>query len=220
MLLSFARRETYVNVEGRALLVRPPTCLTVLALLDAKAVEIGALWHVLHDEQEKNKPDLDAIIRFCCAGARMIDVLATVCEVTSGDSAAKLDVLKSEEARYRVACASLSLCHNPESMVESLELGKVFEQRAEEETEEDVEQKVDEQAVAVFLLAAKFGKAPHEILDWPYEEFLAAIDVYTAQAAHQEAKAPRSVTARQAAETQGVLFPGFSVSTPPAKPEA
>lgn len=188
----FIPRRMPVHEGGHAYLCRGPTVATVHLVLGYYASEIVAA-RLAWDE---DPPVVDAgeLVRLAVAGLaeaaddRVRRVLETCVD---GDlSAAPL---------RRLAEACLELCDLPRI------LGGVDLRNpdAGDTPAEQVDETVSDQSVAICKLAGQYGCSPMDVMDWPYEALLEAMEVAAAATPEAPAGEPTEDIAS---------LPGFSLT--------
>lgn len=219
MLTDFMRREKVLRIGGRRFIVRPPTGRTLLMALLRYEREIAAMVSGVQKYRETDPEAADqltvsAVARYLASGERGAEVLETCCELVGALPGETREALAHDDAAQRqIAEAAADLLLDPARVGASI--AAMFSGTATEfDGPSDGE-------VRVYLLARAFGVPPQTVLDWPWEQFLAACELYdyqqrmTAQAIERPlARAASTVSGRASADE--LMAAGWKVSTPQA----
>lgn len=173
---NFIRRRQRLIVGGHAVSVGQPTLSTVVLAVGLYAHEIAAARQVYAESEAAEAPHGDPIAAALELAASDRARLTTVLETcVEGDLAGAIaagggaDLLR----------AAIGIMDIRRVMREGLDLGKV-EDAAQGDPWEPVGIPALERSVV--LLAERFHCAPHDVCEWPFEEYLDVLAVLSAEA--------------------------------------
>lgn len=168
----FAKRERTVTVEGRRFVCRPPTVDTIDRLYGLYGREIWALGHAYYHDGHKEIADPEALFILLLGEERGAELLST-CVTAPGETVPVDELLRlMPSAQATLARVVLSLC-NVGRIVASLELERATDDQVLAGTTE-ADEDVSGFDAAVIAIAQAHGCSPMELLEWPYEAFLAS----------------------------------------------
>jgi len=164
--------RTVVLNRGSRVVCRAPTVRTILLLLAHGAKEIHALRRAVGEGVD---PERAARTVVEMQPEKAAHLLATCCTVEGVPRDETEGALAASPALILAAFGGvLSACDAP-SIAAAMGLGPLTDDaQAEDATGAAAE---DRSEAAIVAVAYAFGKAPHEIMDWPYEAFVSSMAV-------------------------------------------
>lgn len=168
---AFVRRQSVVHVRGRRIVCRPPTVAAILTLLEYYGREIwSAARSFYHDGGEWAKDGVEDLLPLFLADGRCLEVLRHCTDLDVNEDGVPPDVAEA------VARAVIGLCA-PGWIAEQLELREITAAPEPGEADGEPEPSLSPIEAAVVQLARSHGCSPFDVMDWPYEAFMLALDV-------------------------------------------
>ena len=183
----FASRRKCIEVGGRRFACRPPTVATVDLALEVFGREVWAMGHAYYKGGHTDVAQPVGVISVLCRDARAAEVLAT-CVEPEGPDAASL-MARDAEARVVLACAVAGLC-DVRRVVASLNLAESCAEVPETEATTEDSDGPSALDVVVAAVARAYGCSPMNVLDWPYEAYLACVALMQVREAPRDRGVP------------------------------
>lgn len=168
-LLDFARREVGIQIVGGLRLVcRPPTVRTVAVFLQRFGLQAAALCTAV-DQGLSLKPE--ELLDHFLADIHRDDAVAVLktCVDTGGVPLGGL--VRQHQGLLKDLAETCLTLTDPVRIIEATGLRQALDNQPGAAKADDGE---DHDADAVCYVAAHFGVAPSDVLEWPYLAFLAA----------------------------------------------
>lgn len=203
-LLDFARREVGIQiVGGLSLVCRPPTVRTVAEFLQRFGLQAAALCEAV-DKGFTATPDelLDHFLGDTQSG----DAIAVLATCVDTGAVPLGGLVKQQPGLLQTIARAVLSQTDPLRIIEATGLRQALDAAQAAPVAGE-----DHDADAVCYVAAHFGVAPSDVLEWPYLAFIAAGEHMQrsnqrAQAALQEQVENRKYTAVPGLPMDGIIF--------------